>query len=36
MYFSSWKKAAEFGAELYGKCSVWYDQDRHMYYAIPV
>lgn len=35
MYFRSWKKAAEWGEEIYGNCSVWYDEDTGMFYAIP-
>lgn len=36
MYFRSWEQAAEYGAEMYRKCSVWYDEEMRMFYAIPV
>ena len=36
MYFRSWKKAEDWGTEMYGSCSVWYDADMRMFYAIPV
>ena len=35
MYFRDWKKAAEWGQQLYGKCTVWYDEAVRMFYAVP-